>query len=300
MRNDLALQLKRRVLTLDGAMATMILGRYPCGCVDALTLTASHVVLDLHRAYVNAGADIIRTNTFNANAISLEKHGLDSRVYELNYAAARIAREAAGRNRYVAGCIGPGCVSLSQGDARFSCADMTHACIEQARALIQGGVDVLLIETVFDIVNADALLKACRRAMSECAVEIPLMVSATLNLNGCLPSGATLAQFVALARQADPLSIGLNCGYGIEHMLPYVGQLQNCGCFISLHANAGIPDSCGRYPQSPCTMAFSVKKLLQTGQLNILGGCCGTTPDHIRAIAVEATRAIPHRPQSPS
>lgn len=299
MRRPLATELQHRVLTLDGAMGTMIQRLGLKGCNDELVITRPDTILDIHRAYIEAGADIIETDTFNANAISLAEYGLADKVYELNVAAARLAREAAGSDRYVAGSIGPTNVSLSLADSDVTFSDMAATYCEQARGLIDGEVDALLIETVFDTLNAKAAIAGCNRAMTLSGRNVPLMISATLTENGRLLSGQTIEAFIDSISHARPLSIGFNCGFGVEQMLPYIERLQQLDCFISLHANAGLPDELGRYRQSAGEMSFTLARLLQCGKLNIAGGCCGTTPEHIAAIARAASTAVPYRPKAP-
>lgn len=290
--------LKERVLVLDGAMGTMIqrLGRG--GCNDLLSLTEPEAILTIHREYIAAGADIIETNSFNANRFSLAEYGLSDRVGEINLAAARVACEAAGTEHYVAGSMGPTGVSLSiDGDISFDM--MADAYEEQATALIEGGVDLLLVETVFDTLNAKAAVAGIRRAMTGTGRELPIMISATLTDSGRLLCGQTLEAFIASIAHANPLSIGLNCGFGVEQMLPFVEKLDGVPYFVSLHANAGLPDELGHYRQLPDQMAFTLRRLLERGKLNIVGGCCGTTPDHIRRIAEVAKGAQPYVPSAP-
>ncbi|MCM1310752.1 MAG: methionine synthase [Bacteroides sp.] len=263
------------------------------GCNDALVLTHPELITQIHREYIESGADIIETDTFNANALSLAEYGLSDRVYEINFAAAKLARQAAGDDRYVAGSMGSTNVSLSISDTvRFD--EMEAAYYEQVRGLIDGGVDVLLIETVFDSLNAKAAISACQRAMGD--NDIPLIISATLNNNGRLLTGQSLEAFVISVSHARPLSIGLNCGFGIEQLLPYIERLQSIGFYISIHANAGLPDELGRYSQTPEHMTFTLRRLLERGMVNIVGGCCGTTPDHIRAISASVSQAVPRKP----
>lgn len=297
MRKSLREELSRRVLVLDGAMGTMLQRHeFAEPCNDLLSVTRPEIIAGIHREYLDAGADIIETNSFNANAISLAEYGLSDRVYEINRAAAELARHEAGHDRYVAGSIGPTSVSLSLGDTAVSFDTMAAAYAEQARGLIDGDVDVLLIETAFDTLNAKAAIAGCMDAMKACGRDVPLMISATLTETGRLLSGQTLEAFIASVSHARPLSIGLNCGFGVEQMLPFIEQLQGVDCYISLHANAGLPDALGRYVETPEMMNFSFKRLLERGKLNIVGGCCGTTPDHIRLIAEAARSARPYSP----
>ena len=299
MRRPIQEALKERVLVLDGAMGTMIqrLGRG--GCNDLLSVTEPEAIGAIHREYIAAGADIIETNSFNANRFSLAEYGLSDRAAEINLAAARVARRAAGNERYVAGSMGPTGISLSMGgDVTFDM--MADAYAEQAAALIAGGVDVLLVETVFDTLNAKAAIAGISRARAAARRNVPVMISATLTDSGRLLCGQTLEAFVASVAHVEPLSVGLNCGFGVEQMLPFVEQLAEMPFYVSLHANAGLPDELGRYRQLPDAMAFTLRRLLERGLLNIVGGCCGTTPDHIRAIAAAARSARPYSPAAPT
>lgn len=300
MRKPLEEALRERVMVLDGAMGTMIQRQGLSGCNDAMVLTHPDEIEKIHRAYIQAGADIIETDTFNANAISLREYGLHDRVYEINRAGAELARKAAGHDRYVAGSMGPTNVALSMGMADCDFDTMAEAYCEQACGLIDGGVDVLLIETAFDTLNAKAAIFGARRGMERCSREVPLMISATLTESGRLLSGQSLSAFVTSIAHARPLSIGLNCGFGVEQMLPFIEQLQSEPFFVSLHANAGLPDELGQYRQTPDRMAFTLRQLLRQGKLNIVGGCCGTTPEHIRRIAetVGSEAAVRRRPSA--
>lgn len=294
MHHDLTTELRRRVLTLDGATGTMLPRTDPHRCVDALVLIAPETILALHRLYVDAGADIITTDTFNANALSLAGYGLQSEADRINAIAARLAREAAGPNRYVAGSMGPTDVLLSSSRPTQTFDSVAGAYFRQAVSLIEGGVDALLIETICDPLNARAAIGGARCAMRTCSRDVPLMLSATLTEKGLLPSGHTLKEFVDSVSHARPLSIGLNCGFGLCRLIPFVEQLQPLDCCISLHANAGLPDRLGRYDLTAERMVFHLKRLLESGKVNIVGGCCGTTPKHIRLIA-EAARSAPVR-----
>lgn len=281
--------LKERVLVLDGAMGTMIQLHGFAGCNDALVLTQPHIIEDIHKQYIEAGADIIETNTFNANAISLKEYGLEDKVYQINFAAAELARKVAGYNHYVAGSIGPTSISLSMPQCKVSFDELCNTYQVQARGLIDGGVDVILIETIFDTLNAKAAILAVRQV----SPSIPIMISATLSENGRLLSGQSINAFIDSISHANPISIGLNCGFGVEQMLPFIDELQGSPFAVSLHANAGLPDELGRYRQDAQTMSFTLKRLLSTQKLNIVGGCCGTTPKHIKAIAQVAHNAKP-------
>lgn len=300
MRTPLKQALRERVLVLDGAMGTMIQRLGLKGCNDALVLTNPEAILDIHQQYINAGANIIETDSFNANAFSLAEYGLSDKVYDINLAAARLARQAAGDDHYVAGSMGPTGVSLSMADSTASFNDLADTYTIQAKGLIDGGVDALLIETAFDSLNAKAAIAGAKSAMEATGREVEIMISATLTDSGHLLSGQTIEAFIAAVMHANPLSIGFNCGFGVEQMLPYVEQIDGLPCYISLHANAGLPDELGFYRQQPDHMAFTLRRLLERGRLNIVGGCCGTTPDHIRQIAQAARKAVPYSPSAPT
>lgn len=325
MNKDIVKALESRILILDGAMGTMI---QRCnlaeedfrgvrfrdhavqlrGCNDLLVLTRPEVIADIHRQYIEAGADIIETDTFNANALSLAEYHLGDYVAEINQEGARIARQVAdkaaeclGRQVYVAGSMGPGNIALSMpqdasatGEATVTFDMMSEAYRCQAEALICGGVDMILLETIFDTLNAKAAICGVKRAMSALRREVPLMLSVTLTESGRTLSGQTLDAFVASTLQADALTLGLNCGFGAAGMAPYIESLQKYGRYISLHPNAGLPDEMGRYVETPADMAAVMEGYMQRGWLNIAGGCCGTTPEHIRAIAEVAARYAPH------
>lgn len=305
-----------RVLVLDGAMGTMIqrLGLSEAdfrgerfadlegelkGCNDLLCLTRPDAIARIHREYIAAGADIIETNTFNANAISLADYGLQEYAHEIARAGAEVARQAAeGTPTLVCGSMGPTNVSLSLGgDVDFD--QMADAYAEQAAGLLEGGVDLLMIETAFDTLNAKAAIAGIERAESETGRKVPLMISATLTETGRLLSGQTLRAFVNSVSHARPLSIGLNCGFGADGMLPHLRELRSLNCLVSCHPNAGLPDELGQYVETPERMAATVSEILAEGLVNIIGGCCGTTPDHIRLIAEKARSAKPRKPSAP-
>ncbi len=310
---DFIKALEERVMILDGAMGTMIQRNYLTesdfrgsrfadsrillrGCNDLLCLTRPDVISSIHRQYIEAGADIIETNTFNANAISLAEYGLDSLVEEINTAAAGLARaaaDAAGRKVFVAGSVGPSSISLSMpsGPDSVTFDRMAEAYRSQVSALITGGVDIILLETIFDTLNAKAAIYGVKQAFDECGRELPLMLSVTLTESGRTLSGQDIDAFVASTLYAGAVSVGLNCGFGAEGMAPYVEALQKYGLQVSLHPNAGLPDEMGQYTQTPEIMADALRKYLDKGWLNIVGGCCGTTPEHIAAIAKVARRA---------
>ena len=294
MQKDIKQILSERILVLDGAMGTMIQRRGLTGCNDALCLTHPDVIRDIHRQYVEAGADIIETNTFNANAISLREYDLSHRVEEINRAGARLAREAAGDDHFVAGSMGPTNTSLSLADGPdFD--TMAAAYTEQAAALIRGGVDLLLIETAFDTLNAKAAIVGAKRAMEQTR-EVPVMISATLTESGRLLSGQTLDAFVTSVMHARPLAIGLNCGFGADGMIPHLRRIKELPCLVSVHPNAGLPDEMGQYVETPERMARVMEQIAAEGLANIMGGCCGTTPEHIREIAKIACKYPARKP----
>ena len=322
-----------RILILDGAMGTMIqsLGldeedyrgtrfeSWNCdvrGNNDLLNLSQPDAVTAIHLAYFRAGADIVSTNTIASSRIAQAEYGMADIAYELNGAGARLAREAAiiaqhedGRPRFVAGVIGPTnrSASISPGVSHASLRPITFEELrityrEQARGLLDGGVDTLLIETIFDAVNAKAAMVACTEIMDERGLNVPLMISATINSSGRLFSGQTPETlWDSVAREA-PFSIGLNCGYGARHMRDPIGALARvAGSLICAYPSAGLPDEFGRYNDSPETIAALIGEFADAGIVNIVGGCCGTTPAHIRAIAAAVAGKLPRRlPDNPA
>ena len=311
--NDLKKLLESRIVVLDGAMGTMIqratlsesdfrgvrYSDWHCelkGCNDVLVLTSPHVVADIHRQYLKAGADIIETDSFNANAISLSDYGLERDVYEINHAAARLARSVADefeQRKWVAGSVGPTNKSLSMSPSvddpaarTLTWQKLVVAYVEQMRGLIDGGIDVLLIETVFDTLNAKAALWAAEEAMTACCRRVPIMLSVTLTESGRTLSGQTIEAFLASVSHVDLLSVGLNCGFGAQGMIPRLEELSAiAGCAVSAYPNAGLPNEMGEYDETSETMAINVRPMFEKGLVNIVGGCCGTTPNHIKAIA---------------
>ncbi len=327
--NHIEKMLTDRILILDGAMGTMI-QRYGLterdfrgerfkdakkqlkGNNDLLTLTRPDVIGEIHRHYLEAGADIIETNTFNATAISMRDYDMSHLAPEINFAAARLAREAADaytrktphKPRFVAGSIGPTNKTASMSprveDPMYRAAtfdDFRKAYREQIAALVQGGVDLLLIETIFDTLNAKAAIFAAREVAAETGIHTPLMLSVTItDKAGRTLSGQTLAAFVASVSHARPLSIGLNCSFGAVDMKPYVKELGRIAPFyISAYPNAGLPNQLGEYDETPEKMAVQIKEFVDEGLVNIIGGCCGTTPEHIARFAEMAEKSRPHR-----
>ena len=316
--------LETQVIVLDGAMGTVIqqLGleerdytpesftasSTPLkGCNDLLNITAPDKIKDIHKSYISAGARIIETNTFNANVLSLREYMVESLADRINREGVRSAREAiaeSGVEAWVAGSIGPGSHSLSlaseiEAENPVTWNDVEAAVYNQACSLIDAGVDVLLLETVFDGLNAKAAIHAMSRAMDDLHREVPVMISATLNQGGRILSGQTLDAFIATIAHANPLSVGLNCGFGADELTPYIEILQNVPFALSIHPNAGLPDALGNYKETPEAMADKLRPFIEGGKLNIVGGCCGTTPAHIAAIAevvrVAKVRQIPEK-----
>ncbi len=320
-------ELRKRILVLDGAMGTLIQARglteedyrggrfadwrLPLkGCSDVLPITRPDVIAEIHRDYLAAGADIIETNSFNASAVSLADYGLQEAVYEINVAAARVARRTAdeftvanpSKPRFVAGSIGPTNRSASMsadvndpGARSVTFDELAAAYSEQIRGLIDGGADLLLIETVFDTLNAKAALFARDAVAKEKNRPIPVMVSGTLtDASGRTLSGQTVEAFYVSVAHARPLTVGLNCSFGAAQMRPFIEELNKIAvCGVSAHPNAGLPDGFGSYTESAETMASLIKTYLDAGLLNIVGGCCGTTPLHIKAIADLAKNYMP-------
>lgn len=324
----------RRILLLDGAMGTMIQGYHleekdfrgerfrhlpgvQKGNNDLLCLTRPDVIADIHRRYLEAGADIIETNTFNATKVSLADYHAGEWTAEINREAARIARQMAdeytrrtpGKPRFVAGSIGPTnkTCSLSQ-DVNNPAGRALHfdelaaAYMEQMKALMEGGVDAFLVETIFDTLNAKAAIFAARQCMEEAGRELPLMLSVTVSdVAGHTLSGQTLEAFLASVAHARPFSIGLNCSFGARQLKPFLKELaQRVPCCVSLYPNAGLPDSMGQYSQTPEEMAGELKECIDEGWVNIIGGCCGTTDAYIARFASLAEHAAPRVAASPA
>ena len=321
--------LRERILVLDGAMGTMI-QRYKLteadfrgdrfsghlrdlrGNSDLLVLTRPDVIGAIHREYLDAGADIIETNTFTSTAIAQADYGLESLVYELNVAGARLAREAADewtartpeRPRFVAGSIGPmnRTLSISPDVNNPAYRGMTFdqarsAYEEQVRGLLDGGVDLLLLETIFDTLNAKAAIVAVENVFEQRQIRVPILISVTItDRSGRTLSGQTLDAFYESIRHAQPFSVGINCALGARDMRPYLADLARIAeCYVSSYPNAGLPNAFGEYDEQPDETAALLRDFAAGGFANILGGCCGTTPDHIRAIA-EAVRGVAPRP----
>ena len=310
-------ELEHRILVLDGAMGTMI-QRHKLteadyrgkrfaqwsslvkGNNDLLVLTQPEIIKSIHAAYLEAGADIIETNTFNAQVISMEDYGMASLVREINLAGARLARQAADeftaknpdKPRFVAGAVGPtnktASMSPDVNNPAFravSFDDLVLAYKEQILALIEGGVDALLIETIFDTLNAKAAIFAAEEAMTELGKRVEIMLSATVaDTSGRTLSGQTIRAFLASVGHANLLSIGLNCSFGAKDLKPYLQEINaHSPWFVSAYPNAGLPNQFGEYDETPEMMAVQVKEYFDEKLVNIIGGCCGTSPDHIAA-----------------
>ncbi len=321
IRKELLKALENNILVLDGAMGTMIQQLNPDeadyhtnglpadvalkGCNDVLCLSKPEVIERIHSQYLEAGAHIIETNSFNANGISLADYSISALAADINKAAARCARNAvdrSGRKAWVAGSVGPTNKSLAMsqgldGDNAIGFDEMQSAYAIQMQALIEGGVDLLIIETVFDALNAKAAIHAAFKAMEAANADIPIIISVTLTESGRTLSGQSLDAFVATISHANPIAIGLNCGFGADGMLPHIESLQRYPFAICMYPNAGLPDVMGQYTESAETMAQKLRGAMAQGKINIAGGCCGTTPSHIKAIAETAKefapRAIP-------
>ena len=323
---------KERILILDGAMGTMI-QRYKLdeagyrgtrfkkhshdlkGNNDLLVLTQPKIISEIHNAYLEAGADILETNTFNAQAISQSDYGLADVAFDLNVAAAKLAREAADawtaktpdKPRFVAGAIGPTnrTASLSPdvnnpGFRNVSFDALVEAYSTQARGLIEGGVDIILIETIFDTLNAKAAGFAVEQVFEAMGVELPIMLSDTItDLSGRNLSGQTPEAFWYSLKHLRPFSVGLNCSFGAEQLRPSVDEISHVAdTLVSVYPNAGLPNEMGEYDETPKHMAGLLEEWARDGLINIVGGCCGTTPDHIRAIAAAVAKYPPrHVPE---
>lgn len=319
--------LRQRILILDGAMGTMI-QRYQLeekdfrgerlkdhsddlqGNNDLLSITRPDVIEAIHRAYLDAGADIIETNTFSSTWIAQADYKLESLAYELNVESARVARKAAeaytlqnpDKPRYVAGALGPTNKTASMspdvnnpGYRAISFDELVHAYTEQARGLIDGGADLLLVETVFDTLNCKAALYAIEEVFHEKDLRLPVMVSGTItDASGRTLSGQTPEAFYISVAHADLLSVGLNCALGAKDMRPHLESISNIAeCFVSAYPNAGLPNEFGQYDETPEQMGVQVEDFCASGFINILGGCCGTTPDHIKVMAEVAAKYKP-------
>jgi 5-methyltetrahydrofolate--homocysteine methyltransferase len=319
--------LKQRILFLDGAMGTMIqsyeleepdyrgdrFADWPTplkGNNDLLSLTQPQIIADIHRAYLDAGADIVETNTFNANRISMADYGMEELAFEINRVSADLARrvceektrETPDKPRFVAGVLGPTSrtASLSPdvndpGFRNISYAELVGIYSEATRGLIEGGADLILIETIFDTLNAKAAGFAVQQVFDELGVTLPIMISGTItDASGRTLSGQTTEAFYNSLRHLEPVSIGLNCALGPKELRQYVEILSNISeTHVSAHPNAGLPNEFGEYDETPEDVASEIGEWAQSGFLNIVGGCCGTTPDHIREIVSRVSKHAP-------
>ena len=313
-----------RVLVKDGAYGTMIqrrrldeadfkgdfaLSRPQRGNNDLLNLTRPDVVREICTAFVEAGADILATNTFNANAISQADYGAEAHVTDINRAAARLTREVAGPDRFVAGAVGPTnkTLSLSPDVENPAYREVTFDEVvatyeQQVEALADGGVDFILVETIFDTLNAKAAIVATRNVERRMARDLPLMISMTLtDLSGRNLSGHTVEAFAATIAHADPVTVGLNCSFGAAALRPHLKILAaQSPSLVMAYPNAGLPNDLGQYDEAAADTARQVAEWLDEGLVNIVGGCCGTTPEHIAAIAGVAKGAAPRTPADPA
>ncbi len=323
--------LKERILILDGAMGTMIQNfqleendfrgsrfkDHPCslkGNNDLLSLTQPEIIKKIHKTYLEAGADLIETNTFSSTSIGMADYQMEDLAYELNYESAKIAKEVADeftaktphQKRYVAGSIGPTNKTASMspdvndpGYRAVTFDELVKAYREQVLGLIAGGADVLLIETIFDTLNAKAALLATEEVRIEKQIDIPIMISGTItDASGRTLSGQTVEAFRISLSHIPVLSLGFNCALGADQLLHYVKRLsEQSEAFISAHPNAGLPNAFGAYDQSPEEMQELIEEYLKQNVVNIIGGCCGTTPEHIRLIAEVAKKYPPRIPK---
>ena len=311
--------LNKRILVLDGAMGTM-LQRYKFeeedyrgerfknwkssvkGNNDLLSLTQPHAIAEVHKKYLEAGADIIETNTFSATTIAMADYHMEELVYDLNYESAKIARKVCDeftalnpeKPRFVAGSIGPTnkTASLSPdvndpGYRAITFDELRVAYKQQCEALLDGGADLLLVETIFDTLNAKAALFAIDEIQEERNIKIPVMVSGTItDASGRTLSGQTAEAFLVSVSHLNLLSVGFNCALGAKQLTPYLETISNQSeFFVSAYPNAGLPNAFGHYDETPEVMAEQIREYAEKGLINIIGGCCGTTPDHIKAIA---------------
>lgn len=327
--SDIQQEIQKRILVLDGAMGTMLqrydfseedfrgerFKDYPSslkGNNDLLSLTQPEAIAAVHKKYLEAGADIIETNTFSGTTIAMADYNMEDLVYELNFESAKIAKKVAeeftranpNKPRFVAGSIGPTnrTASLSPDVNKpefraITFEELRKAYKQQVEALIDGGVDVLLVETIFDTLNAKAALFAIEEVKEERKIDIPIMVSGTItDASGRTLSGQTVEAFLASISHVPLLSVGFNCALGAEQLKPYLQRLSNETEFhTSAHPNAGLPNAFGEYDQTPEEMQALIEEYLEDGLINIIGGCCGTNPEHIKAIAEVAAKYEPRK-----
>ena len=321
--------IKERILVLDGAMGTMIQSynlkeedfrgerfkNYSSslkGNNDLLSITQPQIISEIHKKYLDSGADILETNTFSSNSISMADYNMEDLVYELNFESAKIAKKLtdeyniknASKPRFVAGSIGPtnktASMSPDVSDPGFRAITFDELVIsytEQIKGLVDGGVDILLLETIFDTLNAKAALFAIDTYMENNKLDIPLMVSGTItDQSGRTLSGQTVNAFMISVSHMPIFSIGFNCALGADQLMPYVKRLSDKSQFyVSAHPNAGLPNAFGEYDQTPEEMQNLLEKYLKDGIVNIVGGCCGTTEEHIKLIAESAKKYSPRK-----
>ena len=323
-------ELQKRILIIDGAMGTMI-QRHKLeekdyrgekfkdwhtdvkGNNDLLSITQPDIIIGIHKLYLEAGADIIETNTFSSTVIAQADYDMQAVAYEMNVESARCARKAAdeytaknpAKPRFVAGAIGPLNKTLSlspdvnnPGFRAVTFDEVAEAYTDQIKALVEGGVDVLLIETIFDTLNAKAAIYAAKNFFRKNNLpELPIMISGTItDASGRTLSGQTLEAFYISVAHANPLSVGLNCALGASEMRPHIEELsQIASCYTSAYPNAGLPNAFGEYDEQPHETAHIIEEWAANGWLNIVGGCCGTTPDHIKHIADEVAKFQPRQ-----
>lgn len=302
--HDIRTELSKRILILDGAMGTMLQRKGLQGNSESFNLTNPETIGEIHNEYIEAGADIITANSFSANSISQSEYNLSEKAGQMAEAAARIARKAADeapRKIWVAGSVGPTSKSLSLAQnindpifRPYSFDGMAEAFEVQIRGLVKGGVDLLLFETCFDALNTKAAL--CALGHIPEAKDIPVMISASMSdKSGRTLTGQTMEAFYRSIQHCNPLSFGLNCSLGAEEMIPLIAEVASfAACAVSCYPNAGLPNEMGEYDETPSQMAESVRKMALAGSVNIVGGCCGTTPEHIKAVA-EAVKGISPR-----
>jgi 5-methyltetrahydrofolate--homocysteine methyltransferase len=327
--SDIKHILQKHILVLDGAMGTMLqqynfseedfrgerFKDYPSslkGNNDLLSLTQPEAIATIHAKYFEAGADIVETNTFSGTTIAMADYNMEDLVYELNYESAKIAKKVAeeftkqnpDKPRFVAGSIGPTnkTASLSPDVNRpeyraITFEELRVAYKQQVEALIDGGVDLLLVETIFDTLNAKAALFAIEEVKEDRGIDIPIMVSGTItDASGRTLSGQTVEAFLASISHIPLLSVGFNCALGAEQLKPYLQRLSDkTDFYTSAHPNAGLPNAFGEYEESPKQMQAYIEEYLQDDLINIIGGCCGTSPAHIKAIAEVAAKYKPRR-----
>jgi len=322
---DIRQELEKRILIIDGAMGTMI-QRYKLteadyrgerfkdwhldvkGNNDLLCITRPGIITEIHKQYLDAGADIIETNTFSSTSIAMADYEMQSLAYELNVAAAKCAREAvhqSGKQAWIAGAIGPLNKTLSlspdvnnPGYRAITFDEVVNAYYEQVKGLVDGGVDILLIETIFDTLNAKGAIFAIKKYFRDTQKpQLPVMISGTItDASGRTLSGQTLEAFYTSVAHAKPLSVGLNCALGAKEMRPYITELsQIASCYVSAYPNAGLPNAMGEYDEDPADTGHYLEEWAKEGYVNIVGGCCGTTPDHIRHIAEHVKGVTPRK-----